>query len=172
MVDCDLEAHPESSERCQRCARRSLRERLGKTEAVAIAVLAALACVGCAGGPTPGDRRAAKATVRTFLTALADGDGARACGVLTPAARATLTVAAGAARAPCPSAIAAASRRLPGDVRAALGDVRVVAVAIRGDRATVTDDAIRSPRGDLRPVLRRGDVTRLVKVGGVWRIAG
>lgn len=136
------------------------------------AALAVVLATGCGGGPTPGDRRAAKGAVRTFLTALADGDGARACGELTPAARSTMVVAAGAARAPCAAAIEAASRRLAPSVRAGLADVRVVAVKVADDHATVADDAIKSARGDLRSVLRVGGVTRLQKLAGDWKIAG
>ncbi len=138
------------------------------------ALLAAAALIGLAGcgGPSPADVSAVKTTVRSFLVAIADGDTARACALVTPAGQAGLAAAAGRRGSPCASVVASASSQLSPAVRHALRGVEVRRVTIQGDRATVRDEDIATSTGNLSPLLRAGSTTKLVKSRGRWQLAG
>lgn len=129
--------------------------------ALAIACTAAIGCGGGEGGDSP-DEQVRKAA-RDYLTALAAGNGRRACATLTEEAKeqAVEEVTAAFATAPemtCAQAVRELSVDLvPADERVLLNP-KVGKVSVRGDRATVEVDRL------TRPV-------PMQRVGDVWRVA-
>jgi hypothetical protein len=124
--------------------------------AAALAALVALA--GCGGGArqaTPED--GVRAAARTYLGALAERDWARACRLMTPAARRDLADDAGA---PCPRALAAGGADAAEELGSAQRDVPGAAVRISGATASV------GPLGSARQDLR------LRRVAGRWLVGG
>jgi hypothetical protein len=126
---------------------------------LAAPALAVLALAGCGGSDRP---RAApedgvRASVRAYLGALQAGDWARACRLMTAAARRDLEDAAGA---PCGRALSAGAALAPDEIATAAREVPGADVRISGDAATV------GPLADAPQPLR------LRRVGGRWLIAG
>jgi hypothetical protein len=114
-------------------------------------VLALLA--GCGGSDTPED------VTRDFLQAMADGDGERACDLLTGDARREMLVAGAffdAGDGGCPGAIEGITETLDEGELAKLRDAEVEEVEVNGDQATVK--------------VKDGDPAHLRKIEGEWRI--
>jgi hypothetical protein len=126
---------------------------------IAALALAALALAGCGGngGPraAPGD--GVRGAVRAYLGALEARDWARACRLMTAAARRELEDAAGA---PCGRALSAGAALAPDELATAARAVPGADVRIEGDAATV------GPLGGAPQPLR------LRRVGERWLIAG
>lgn len=172
MTNPPSAASGRSDESGPRARRIHLLECRSRLIALHVALVALVALAGCGGGTDPREKQAVTAAVRTFFSALADGDGRRACAELTASGQASLVASAGAGGVACPQAIAIASRRLPAAVRQGLRAIELRAVAISGTHASVRDDDITSARGDLRSVLRPGNITRLSRSEGSWKLTG
>jgi hypothetical protein len=128
-----------------------------RVAAATLAAALALAPAGCGGGgrarTTPAD--GVRAAVRTYLGALVRQDWARACGLMTPAARRDVADAAGA---PCPRALAAGAQAAE-ELASAQREVAGADVRIRGAAASL------GPIGPAQQALR------LRRVGGRWLVA-
>jgi hypothetical protein len=122
-------------------------------------MLAALAIAGCGGSdrPTPTPEDGVRAAARVYLGALASRDWARACTLMTPAARRDLSDAAGA---PCPRALAAGGADAAAELASARREIPGADVEIRGVAASI------GPLGTAQQALR------LRRVGGRWLVAG
>ena len=94
--------------------------------------------------------------VTTYLKAVAEGDGPKACGRLTPAAQRQLVASVFGAR-DCNQAVDLFAERLPDRVKSRMRDPEIEDVEVDGSRATV----------------RVKDVEQgaLEKVDGEWKIA-
>jgi hypothetical protein len=134
----------------------------------AVVVAAALAVAGCGG--SSGDEQQVKNTVTTFMSALARGDGAKACALATSAAQQHLVGQASQAGGNCQAIIATISKRLPASVKQGLESAKVKKATVKGDTATVSDKDISSSSGDLSPFLGSGSTT-LKKENGQWKLA-
>jgi hypothetical protein len=98
-----------------------------------------------------------RAAARAYLGALAAGDWARACGLMTPAARRDLADAAGA---PCPRALAAGAADAGEELASARREIAGAEVELRGAAASI------GPLGTAQQALR------LRRVGDRWLVAG
>jgi hypothetical protein len=104
---------------------------------VASAALALRACGGTS------DDDSVRHVVTGYLAAVADGDGKRACALMTSGeaqrvASTFLAHAEGTGAAACPQAMKALAKAAPRSARDGLRHVRITAVKISGDHATVT----------------------------------
>lgn len=128
--------------------------------AAAVAGSALLAACGAGSG----DTASVKQAVTTYLRAVADGDGTKACSQLTTS-EAVQFAAYVAQQDPqvdsssCASAVSALSGSLGGDGAAKLRDATIDNVNVSGDSATA-----QVVGGTTKPQLR--------KVGGRWYISG
>jgi hypothetical protein len=104
------------------------------TEATTEATTAADTTATAAADGSPED------SVRAYLQAFVDADGATACGYLTPEVRVALAerVSGTADEGACPSAFELAANELTPDQRAALGAGEVAPAQIDGATATTT----------------------------------
>jgi hypothetical protein len=121
-----------------------------------LATLALLA-PGCGGGPDPGD------TVRDYLVAIVDRDGAKACGQLTAQLRQDIERSPAARRAgrSCADVMDLAAGLNPKLTTKDVEDLDVE-VEEHGNRATAKL---------FNPLSRRHETINLVQVGGDWRIS-
>jgi hypothetical protein len=131
-----------------------------RTLLAGIAVAAALALAGCGGDGGSDEEAAVEEVVRTYFTAFADGDGAKACGQL--ATQAQVRLVEGARANDCAEAMEAAARQP--EVKPYVErfrDVEVLEVTIAGREATAKVRAI-------------GQETTipLAKESGTWKISG
>ena len=120
---------------------------------------AALALAACGGEETT-EEEAVEGVVRTYFTAFADGDGAKACGQLTTDAQ--LKLVEGARATDCPEAMqAAADQPAVKPYVERFRDAEVLEVTVAGTQATAKVEAI-------------GEETTipLVKQDGAWKIEG
>lgn len=116
----------------------------GAVAAIAAAAVAGLpaALAGCGSSDAPSEEQRVTDTVRLFLRAEADGETAKACGLLTGAGRGHLIAlvrqATGTAGTGLTCEQAGDLIRLAAGTRtmAALGDAEVRAVRVSGSRAT------------------------------------
>jgi hypothetical protein len=126
-----------------------------------LVVAAACSLCGCGGS---GDGDAAKNVVKTYFSALADADGARACSQLDSAEQ-RLILDQVQTRAPkvgaktCADALTALGEQLPEAAKDKLRTAELSDVSIDGDAATVT---IKGATSD----------AKLTKSGGRWLISG
>jgi hypothetical protein len=131
---------------------------------VTVVVGAAVAVAGCGGGGGGSDEDDAKSAVKTYFSALADADGARACSQLTPAEQ-RLVLDQVQTRAPkvgaktCADAVTAIGEQLPEAGKEKLRGAEFSDVSIDGDSATVT---IKGATSD----------AKLTKSGDRWLISG
>lgn len=129
--------------------------------AMVMACCAAAVALGACGG---GDEGAVEDTVQTYLSALANSDGATACDQLTGEAQREV-VASMRAQLPeletttCEDGLTMLGANIGADEEGALADVEFESVVIDGDSATATPEA------------GTGEA-ELVKVDGRWLISG
>jgi hypothetical protein len=116
----------------------------------------ALVAAGC-GATSQADK--AKSVVKTFLTAAAKGDGAKACGQLSADARRLLESATSAS---CPKVIQELGSRTSARQRSGVGQIEPT-VSVHGNTATATYRGVTGAR-QLRTLT-------LQKVGGRWEIS-
>ena len=125
----------------------------------ALAVTAALSLTGCGQRSATAEIRDA---IQTFGASVADGQGERACGLMTDAARrGVVRDNAGLGATRCEQVIAMVPRVATAGQRREMRSLEVVRVELRGGRATAL-------RGG--SVLTDGDRVKLRRVGGHWSI--
>lgn len=134
-----------------------------------VVAMSLVALPGC--GSSNSDADAAKDTMKSFLAALATGDGKKACSLADAAGRQRL-VAAGRGRATCEDVIKLIASRLPPKVKEGLENADVKKVTVKGNTATIKDSDIKSSKGDASAFLTGGRPTKLVKEGGKWKLSG
>ena len=126
-----------------------------------VATLAvATALAGCGGGKSARDR--VKSIVTTYLTALADGDGATACAVLTDGQQQAVVgaaAAAGVSSGSCARVLGGIAATLDAGAKSKLREARVTSVSVHGSRAIVR-------------VAGGSAAAELEKRSGRWLIAG
>ncbi len=135
---------------------RPMRTRAGSVSAV-VAIVVGLSVAGCG---TSSDSEKAGNAVELYLAAVAQDDGATACGLLSPAAQTEAVAAAhgaGATAGTCTLAVKALSAGLGNSDRSKLRLATVSDVTIDGDTAQAR--------------LEGGDAVPLVKSGGAWKIS-
>ena len=115
-------------------------------------LLVALLGVGC--GSDEEDE--VRGVLKTYLRAVADGDGAKACDQMTPAAQRQLVEGVLGAR-DCRHAVGLFAERLPGRLKDTMRDPTIEDVEVDDSRATVNVKDVE--RGALE------------KVDGEWKIA-
>jgi len=123
---------------------------------VATLVLLALGVAGC-GGSSKSDEDAIRSTIRTYFTAFADGDGAKACDQLGSEVRGKIEQAT---KKDCPAALEAAGRQP--EIKRYIGQIRHVTV----DEVDITGS---NASAKVR-ALGQTTTMPLHKVGGAWKI--
>ena len=128
--------------------------------ATALLATAAVAIAGCGGGSSADD---AKAAVQTYLNAFVDGDGAKACSLMTNSTRQQFVTRTKVLTktTDCATAIEAIRTQAGQAAMGALKKVKFSAVKVKGDTATVklTSGASSS-------------TATLKKEGGGWKVSG
>jgi hypothetical protein len=125
------------------------------------AAIAAFALAACGSSTTSGSGSPA-AAVNTYLKSLANGDGAGACSVLSPALQSKELTAArssGIKASSCASLFAQVRAHLTSSQRNKILGAKVASVNQSGNNATVTVKGARAP-------------LMLQKIGGHWLITG
>lgn len=128
---------------------------------LALAASTLAACGGSSNSSSSQDASSPAAALKTYQTAIANGDGATACGVLSPAIQKQAVAAAGQAglhASNCTSLFSQIAKHLSPKQRATLRNTKVSNVVIHGDTATAT--------------VQGGTQAKLSKSGGKWLIAG
>lgn len=134
------------------------------SRASTIAAALAAAALSACGSTSSSSQNAGNpsAAVKTYLTALANGDGATACGALTPALESQelkLARSQGIKVSSCPNLVSQLRAHITSAQRAVLLNAKVNRVTVQGSTATVT------VKGATQP-------TTLTKSDGKWLIAG
>jgi hypothetical protein len=130
-----------------------------RSAAVALIAVGSIAVAAC-GGSSEQDK--IKRTVTTYLHALADGDGEKACDQLTGDQQRAVGEAgaqAGIGGGSCPGVVRTIAEKLDDGQKSTLRDATVEKVTITGDAAKATIDG--AP-----------NVPELTKSGGDWLISG
>jgi len=131
----------------------------GTRVAVIVGLLAIAVNVGgCEGG----DENTPEGVLKAFGQAAADGDGERACGLLTGPAQRSLAFGSS-----CASSVNEVS--FGEEEKKALRSVTIRNIHVTGNRATVQDRDISSEEGQLPPETDT-DPTVLERIDGKWRI--
>src|SRR5919202_2767909 len=104
--------------------------------AALLLIAAAVAVPGCGGGPEDDVRSA----VKSYLNAFVDGDGAKACALMTSDTRRQFVARTKplTKTSDCGLAIEAIRTQAGAEVTAALAKLKFTNVKVDGDRATVT----------------------------------
>jgi|SRR5579884_1579347 len=124
---------------------------------IAIAMAVAVLPAGCGGSSDSGQ---ISGTIKTYLAAIAHGDGKTACAQLTSdVARELSHAAAGLGATSCPQAVRAVARHLSGHAQQILLNAQVTSVQVSGHRAAA----------HVKGATRVFDMT---KIGGRWLISG
>ena len=133
------------------------------TRALAVVAVAAVALAGCGGGKKQSPEQTARGAVQGFAKAFGDGDGKKACSLLTKSAgTAFVTRAKPLTHAnDCPTAIKRVHDEAGGVVTQAYAAAKVGKVTVTGSKATAQ-------------VKAGGAATTvgLVKEGGKWKLTG
>jgi Domain of unknown function (DUF4878) len=124
-----------------------------------LVLAAALAAPGCGGGASDD----VKSAVKSYLNAFVDGDGAKACSLMTDATRRQFVEKTKAITksTDCSLAIEAIRTQAGAEVTAALAKLKFTNVKVNGNRATVTLESGGSK-----------STATLVKEGGGWKVSG
>jgi hypothetical protein len=130
------------------------RDRTGsRVRCLVVAALGALALAAPACGGDDDDKSDAekvKETVTDFYAALADGDGAKACGLVTGSAKERVSPG----QRSCEDSVSQAADRTDDDLKEALRSIEVRDIRVEGDEATCTATANRIARVELK---KQGD---------------
>ena len=123
---------------------------------IALVLAAAFAAAGCGGSSS--NKAQIESTIRTYYTAFANGDSAKACDQLSTSTRATLEHQGGGRK--CADLLTAAGQR-PGaqKVKPALKSPKFGAVNVTGNNATASVTVAGTPT-----------TVPLKKEGGDWKI--
>jgi hypothetical protein len=144
-------------------------EHMIRPAVLALTTVTAAALPGCG---TPSDTDQVRSTVSSYLTALAAGDGPKACGQLAPPARRQLSGGFVLRDAvPCEIVVRTVAAHLPDAQRVDLPRIRVkhIIFADRGTKAIIPDEQVVLPAsidddGNDRPTVLRRDPR------GDWKI--
>jgi hypothetical protein len=119
--------------------------------AVVVAALGALAltALGC-GGDDKSDADQVKDVVADFYAALADGDGAQACDLVTGSAKAQVS----AGQESCEESVSQAAKRVDDELKEELRSIEIRDIKVEGKEATCTATANRVARVELK---KQGD---------------
>jgi hypothetical protein len=145
--------------------------------AVVVAAVLLAGCGGRGGAPSAAtERRAVRATVRTFMRALAAADGASACAALTGSGQSSVIATIGPELGnfgidSCAQVVQVTGAQLGAGLRRELAGAQVGAVALHGVRATVRWSAVTSPSGDIAAYFGRAEPIDLVETDGSWKIS-
>jgi hypothetical protein len=139
-----------------------------------ISLALALGVAGCGGGGS-GEQAAVKQSLQSFLAAIGRGDGKAACALVTPAgqqalARQIAAITRSNRTVSCELILTETAKLLTPAVKQALESAQVTKVAISGNTATVRSQDVHSPKGSLSAILPASAPTKLMKVGGVWKV--
>jgi hypothetical protein len=134
-----------------------------------LCVAASLVALSGCGSKSDADQ--AKDTMKSFLSALAKGDGKKACSLADASGQARL-VAAAKGRLSCPGVISALARRLPASVKTGFENAEIKKVTVTGNTATINGADITASKGDVSGFLSGGTPTKFVKKGGTWKLSG
>jgi hypothetical protein len=137
-----------------------------------IALAVAIGAAGCGGS---GDDQAVKQTVQRFLGDIGKGDGNAACALVTPAGQAALAAQIASLThathtVSCQLILTEIAKLLPPAARQGLESVQVKNVTVKGNTATVLSKDIHATKGNASAFLSGGAPTKLVKVGGAWKV--
>lgn len=127
-----------------------------------IAAALVAAAVSACGGSSGSSQNSPSTAVKSYLTALATGDGARACGVLTTTMQnraLSLARSQGIKASSCPALFSQLKGQTTAAQRRTLMNAKVGSVRVSGNTATVT------LKGGTQPAT-------LTKSGGKWLISG
>jgi hypothetical protein len=131
----------------------------------------ALVAAGCGGGTD--DTAKVKQTMTRFLSAVAAGDAATACSLITPSGQAKFERVVGAPAGTCSLIITLVNARLPERVKTALRHPRIKRVKIKGNTAIVRHADVTSTRGELGAVVQPASSSVLMKQSdGRWKLSG
>jgi hypothetical protein len=122
---------------------------------VATGLSAAAMCSAVAGCGGSNSKSEVTSTVKTFLTAFADGNGVKACAQLTAQEASTAAKSTGS----CSSAVHALSSDAGGSGAAKLRNAKITSVKITGKNAVAT----------IAGATTQADLT---EIGGRWYISG
>jgi hypothetical protein len=144
--------------------------RFGCASLVAVAV--AVGVAGCGGS---GEDQAVKQTMQRFLGAIGRGDGKAACAFVTPAGQAALAQQIAALThathtVSCQLILTQIAHLLPPAAKQGLESVQVQKVTVKGNTATVFSRDIHPTKGNASAFLSGSAPTKLVKVGGDWKV--
>jgi hypothetical protein len=133
---------------------------MSRTKLVGLFAVAALALAGCGGSSSSGDP---KTVVQDYINAFADGDGGKACSLMTTPTRDQFVnrVATITKSKDCATSITTLSKQAGPRLLNALKKAKVGAVTITGDRAKVQ---LTSGANTTHTSLR--------KENGNWRVTG
>ncbi len=126
------------------------------------AAVAAAALSACGSSSSSHNASTPSTAVTTYLTALANGDGATACGSLTPSLQdqeLKLARSQGLKASSCPDLVSQLKAHITSSQRTLLLNAKVSRVSVQGSTATVT------VKGATHPSM-------LTKSDGKWLIAG
>jgi hypothetical protein len=134
--------------------------RVVRASSLAVLLVAALAAGGC-GGSTPTPEQEVRDTIEAYNSAIAAGDGKRACGYLTPEGVRQVSRKHPEGRLAACSENLAGQHKAPGFEQAA-SDFRITEVAVHGNEAQV--------RATTEPKAGSNINFRLLKQAGAWKI--
>jgi hypothetical protein len=153
-----------------RPARTGAARRLGCASLIGVAIV--LGAAGCGGS---GDDQAVKQTMQRFLAAVGRGDGKAACALVTPSGQAALAAQIAALThathaVSCELILTEIAHLLPPAAKQGLESVQVQKATVKGNTATVFSRDVHATKGNLSAFLSGSAPTRLVKVGGAWKV--
>jgi hypothetical protein len=129
-----------------------------------------------AGSNLVADRAAVAQTYASFLDALANGNGRRACSLVTAAGRHKLITEfgplTGGKRLPCTDIIVTVSGVLTPAIKQGLRTAVIKRVALKGKHASVRDADVTSRSGTLTGFLdpKSRTPTRFIKTANGWKL--
>lgn len=137
-----------------------------------IVLAVALGAAGCGGS---GDDQAVKQTMQNFLGAIGRGDGKAACALVTPSGQAALAAQIAALThathtVSCQLILTEIAKLLPPAAKQGLESVQVRKVTVKGSTASVLSRDVHATKGNVSAFLSGSAPTKLVKVGGTWKV--
>jgi hypothetical protein len=110
-----------------------------------------------------------------FLAAIGRGDGKAACAFVTPSGQAALARQIAALThakhtVSCELILTEISHLLPPAAKQGLESVQVQKVTVKGNTATVLSRDVHASKGNVSAFLSGSAPTKLVKVGGTWKV--
>jgi hypothetical protein len=143
---------------------------------LAIALAGVLAGCGSSRPPSGTQRSAVRATIRTFMSELAAGNGKVACEGLTLGGQSSMIAVVGPELGnfgidTCAQVVHVTAVELTTSLRRELASVAVGAVELHGTSATVPWSSIHSPAGDVSAYFGHAKPLELDEIRGFWYIS-